>query len=171
MDDFSDVNDLVKTTKGAPSIVFEGYTCRKDKSDPKGQYHFWRCRHKGCPGRLTSDAEMKRAKQTKPHQGHLPNKKVGQAAKVVEKIKEWVVNEKIPVNRIYREEMKAVADDKEALQRIPTFAHMESAFTSRGDEHLVPFQRPSSSLKSPSNCNILKMGKGFSSTKSRETRF
>ena len=71
---------------------------------------------------------MKRAKVTKPRQGHLPNQKIGEAAKVVEKMKDRVVNERLPVNRIYREETRAVADDSETLGLIPTFATMKSAF-------------------------------------------
>ena len=161
MDNFREVDDLIKTTKGAPSIVFEGYTFRKDKSDPKGQFHFWRFPHKGCPGRLTSDAEMKRAKLTKPHQGHLPNKKVGQASKVVEKIKERVVNEKIPVNRIYREETRAVADDQEALQLIPTFAHMKSAFYKSRRQAFGPVPASLELLEVPEQLQRLENGERF----------
>ena len=95
----------------------------------------------------------------------------GQAAKVVEKIKDRVVKEKIPVNRIYREEMRAVADDKEALQLIPTFAHMKSAFYKSRGQAFGAVPASLELLKSPSSCNVLRTGKGFSSTKSRETRF
>ena len=79
----------MKTRKGAPSIVFEGFTFHKNQIDQARNLMFWRCRHKGCPGRLVSDPTMERAKVTKPHQGHLPNKKIGDSAKVMDKMK-WV---------------------------------------------------------------------------------
>ena len=128
MENFTPVDEIVKTRKGAPSIVFEGFTFRKDHVDQARNLMFWRCRHKGCPGRLVSDPTMKRAKVTKPHQGHLPNKKIGDAAKVMERMKVRVAKEKVPVNRIYREETRAVANDTETLDLIPPFAKMKSAF-------------------------------------------
>ena len=121
MENMTDVDDVVTTQRGAPSIVFQGFTFRKDKTDDKGQLSFWRCRNKGCPGRLVVDAALRKARLTKPHAGHFPKAKVAQAAKIVVKVKELVVNEKVPVNRIYREETRAVANDTETLQLLPTF--------------------------------------------------
>ena len=97
-ENMTDVDDVVTTQRGAPSIVFQGFTFRKDKTDDKGQLSFWRCRNKGCPGRLVVDAALRKARLTKPHAGHFPKAKVAQAAKIVVKVKELVVNEKVPVN-------------------------------------------------------------------------
>ena len=55
MENFTPVDEIVKTRKGVPSIVFEGFTFHKDHVDQARNLMFWRCRHKGCPGRLDSD--------------------------------------------------------------------------------------------------------------------
>ena len=38
MDNMTDVDDVVRTQRGAPSIVFRGFTFRKDKTDEKGDF-------------------------------------------------------------------------------------------------------------------------------------
>ena len=161
MDNFTDVDDIVKTRKGAPSIVFEGFTFRKDRADERGHSIFWRCRHKGCPGRLVSDESMRRAKLTKPHQGHLPNKNIGKAEKVVEKMKERVTKEKIPVNRIYREEMREVVNDPEVLELIPTFAKMKSAFYKSRKQTFGAVPESLEKLEIPEQLQRLESGENF----------
>ena len=126
MENFTDVDDVIRTQKRAPSIVFEGFTFRKDKKDEKGHLLFWRCRHKECPGRLVSDVEMKKAKVIKPHRGHLPNAKVAEGSKIVERVKERVMKEKVPVNRTHHEETRCVAGDTKTLDSLPTFESIKS---------------------------------------------
>ena len=40
MDNMTDIDDVVTTQRGAPSIVFQGFTFRKDKTDEKGELSF-----------------------------------------------------------------------------------------------------------------------------------
>ena len=157
----TDVDDVVKTQRGAPSIVFQGFTFRKDKTDEKGELSFWRCRHKGCPGRLVADAAMKKARLTKPHAGHLPKANVAQAAKIVAKVKERVVNEKLAVNRIYREETRAVADDTETLQLLPTFATMKSGLYKSRKENFGPVPATLAEFVVPERLRRLDNGESF----------
>ena len=161
MESFTEVEAIVRTRKGAPSIVFEGFAFRKDKTDDANHNIFWRCRHKGCPGRLVSDETMKRAKVTKPHQGHLPNKNIGKAEKIVEEMKDWVANEKIPVNRIYREELREVANDPEVLDLIPPFAKMKSAFYKSRKQTFGAVPDSLEKLEIPDQLRQLESGESF----------
>ena len=161
MDNMTDIDDVVTTQRGAPSIVFQGFTFRKDKTDEKGELSFWRCRHKGCPGRLVADAGMKKARLTKPHEGHFPKANVAQAAKIVTKVRERVVNEKGPVNRIYREETRAVADDTETLQLLPTFATMKSGLYKSRKEKFGPVPARLAEFVVPEKLQRLDNGESF----------
>ena len=156
-----DINDVMTTQRGAPSIVFQGFTFRKDKTDEKGELSFWRCRHKGCPGRLVADAAMKKACLTKQHAGHLPKANVAQAAKIVAKVKERVVQEKLAVNRIYREETRAVADDTETLLLLPTFATMKSCLYKSGKESFGPVPATLAEFVVPQRLRRLDNGESF----------
>ena len=157
----TDVDDVVTTQRGVPSIVFQWFTFRKDKTNEKGELSFWRCRHKGCPGRLVADAAMKKARLTKPHAGHLPKANVAQAAKIVAKVKERVVNEKLAVNRIYREETRAVADDTETLQLLPTFATMKSGQYKSRKESFGPVPATLAEFVVPERLRRLESGEAF----------
>ena len=132
------IDEVASTQRGAPSIVFQGFTFRKDKTGEKGELSFWRCRHKGCPGRLVADSAMKKARLTKPHEGHFPKAKVAQAAKIVAKVRERVVHEKVPVNRLNREETRALANITKSFQLLPTFVTMKSGLYKSRKEKFGP---------------------------------
>ena len=71
------------------------------------------------------------------------------------------MNGKIPVNRIYREETRAVSDDQEDLQRIPTFAHMKSAFYKSRRQAFGPVPTSLELLGVPEQLQRLENGKRF----------
>ena len=98
---------------------------------------------------------------TKPRRGHLPNAKVAEASKIVERVKERVMKEKVPVNRIYREETRGVARDTETLESIPTFESIKSALYKSRRDKFGPVPASLEELTIPERLQQLENGESF----------
>lgn len=149
----------IKTPKGKPTTIHEGYLYRYDRMAADGG-RFWRCIKYGCPGRIKTETGGTVQVKNAAH-NHINQPEDIAKRRVNNALHQRAEDESTPLSRIHRETLNQVANEPSIAAILPTYRSAHAAMSRRRRAMLPPLPADRVSIQIPESLKKTKSGEDF----------